>query len=56
MSQAATWRLTWGRQGWRVIRSEPASIRAGHHAPVGVVIRYKLQRTLDARHPPTTPR
>ena len=54
LSAAAAWRLTWGREGWRVIRAEPTLSR-GHHPAFDVVIRYALQRTPDARYPPSTP-
>jgi hypothetical protein len=54
LSQAAGWRLTWGREGWRVSSSEPVPAR---RAQLGedLLIRYTLTRTPDARHPPGIP-
>jgi hypothetical protein len=53
-SQADAWRLTWGREGWRVIRAEPVPLRVGAPPAADVVVRYTLQRTPDARHLPST--
>jgi hypothetical protein len=55
LSHAHAWRLAWGREGWRVIRAEPVPIRLGQHPALDVLIRYTLQRTADARHPPSIP-
>jgi len=55
LSRAAAWRLTWGREGWRVIRTEPKPLPRGQHPESDLVIRYTLERTPDARHPPSSP-
>jgi hypothetical protein len=54
LSQAAVWRLVWGREGWRVCRAEPVPVQRAE--PGGdQLIRYTLTRTSDARHPPAIP-
>jgi len=54
LSQAAAWRLVWGREGWRVMRAEP--VPAERPLPgTEIRIRYTLTRTPDARHPPSIP-
>jgi hypothetical protein len=54
LSQAAAWRLVWGREGWRVCRSEPVPVQRAQPG-ADLLIRYTLARTPDARHPPGVP-
>ena len=54
LSQAAAWRLVWGREGWRVSRTEPVPV-ARVHVREDLLVRYTLTRTPDARHPPGIP-
>jgi len=55
LSQAAGWRLAWGRQGWRVSNAEPLPPALRRRYLGEEVIRYTLLRTPDARHPPGLP-
>ena len=54
LSQAAAWRLLWGREGWRVCRAEPVPVQRAQLS-ADQRIRYTLTRTSDARHPPGIP-
>jgi hypothetical protein len=54
LSRAAAWRLVWGREGWRVCRTEPVPV-ARAHLREDPLVRYTLTRTPDARHPPGIP-
>ena len=54
-SQAAEWRLTWGRQGWCVINAEPVPNKLSRGHVDDDVVRYTLRRTPDARDPPGLP-
>jgi len=54
LSQAAAWRLTWGREGWRVSNAEPVPVLRAQPGE-DLLIRYTLTRTSDARNPPGIP-